>query len=227
MLHRYFRIADAGTLEAGRFDQSAGGIVWRVLEHTTRARHRERLRVTSIVEVVLDYSLDLRSDPLLQLKPHPDNDAAWQQGPSILEPHLRCFHVHDLAFHVHHANSLDRILHLSELCPGVHHHTAGHSPRNSRRPFQSRKGVADGVPDQGRHSDSPLRIENGPTCFFDRPQPHQADHDPAYTPISDEQIRPTQYEQGNLACARLPDHKTDILNISRFNHDICWPSDLE
>ncbi len=66
-----------------------------------------------------------------------------------------------------------------------------------------------------------------PGVFFDRPQPHQADHDAADSPIPDEQIRPTQDEQRNLARARLLDHQTDILNISRFNHDIRRPSDLE
>src|SRR6185503_8567132 len=140
-------IADTCTLEANRLDQSASRIVRRVLEHAAGARHGEWLRVPSIVEVVFDHSLNLRSKPLLQLKPYPHDDAAWQHGPSILEPHLGCFDIHDLTFHVHHANSLHRILHFSELRAGIHHHTAGHSPWNSRRPFQSRKGVADGVSD--------------------------------------------------------------------------------
>src|SRR6267143_1973703 len=45
--------------------------------------------------------------------------------------------------------------------------------------------------------------------------------------IPTEQIRPAQDKQRNLACARLLDHQTDILTISRFNHDIRRPSDLE
>src|SRR3954469_24955860 len=45
MLRRDFRIADACALEADCFDQTARGIARRVLEYTTRARHRERLRV--------------------------------------------------------------------------------------------------------------------------------------------------------------------------------------
>src|SRR4029077_8733111 len=75
--------------------------------------------------------------------------------------------------------------------------------------------------------DPPFGIEDGPRILLDPPQPHQTDHHAADPPIPDEQIRPTQDEQWNLACARLLDHQTDILNISRLNQDIRRPSDLE
>ena len=83
------------------------------------------------------------------------------------------------------------------------------------------------VPNQCRHPDSPFGIQHRRRLFFDGPQPHQADHNAANSPVSDKEVRSAQDEQRDLVRTRLPNHQTDIFNIRRLTDDIRRPSDLK
>ena len=58
MLHRDLRISDASALQARRFDQSAGRIIRRILEHTAGTGQRQWLSVLAILQIVFHHLFD-------------------------------------------------------------------------------------------------------------------------------------------------------------------------
>ena len=137
VLRRHLCVTDAQALQACRFDQAAGRITNRILEHASGTRHGQRLRVLPIMEIVFDNPGNVRAYASAQLEPDPYDKACRQMGAAVSKTDRCSGQILEITLRRNNSHRLDGVLHFAQPCTRIHDEASSDRSRNACSPFQA------------------------------------------------------------------------------------------